>query len=86
MRAITRRDLRIAERGIPSGPRRRAAGDPRAKDLNYTSSDASVPFFFKQWGGVLKSRTGRILDGRVWDEMPGTELSSGSIDLISISV
>jgi protein gp37 len=32
---------------------------------------ARVPFFFKQWGGVLKSRTGRILDGRTWDEMPG---------------
>ena len=30
----------------------------------------NVPFFFKQWGGVQKSRTGRILDGRTWDEMP----------------
>ena len=30
----------------------------------------SVPFFFKQWGGVQKKRTGRILDGRTWDEMP----------------
>jgi protein gp37 len=29
-----------------------------------------VPFFFKQWGGVQKSRTGRLLDGRTWDEMP----------------
>jgi hypothetical protein len=29
-----------------------------------------VPFFFKQWGGVNKSRTGRSLDGRHWDEMP----------------
>ena len=32
--------------------------------------DASVAFFFKQWGGVFKSRTGRELDGRTWDEMP----------------
>jgi protein gp37 len=31
---------------------------------------AGVPFFFKQWGGVQKSRTGRVLDGRTWDEMP----------------
>jgi len=31
---------------------------------------AKVPFFFKQWGGVFKSRTGRELDGRTWDEMP----------------
>jgi len=31
---------------------------------------ARVPFFFKQWGGVNKKRTGRTLDGAVWDEMP----------------
>ena len=31
---------------------------------------ASVPFFFKQWGGVRKHRTGRVLDGRTWDEFP----------------
>ncbi len=29
-----------------------------------------VAFFFKQWGGVHKSKTGRLLDGRVYDEMP----------------
>jgi protein gp37 len=29
-----------------------------------------VPFFFKQWGGVRKSRNGRKLDGRTYDEMP----------------
>lgn len=31
---------------------------------------ASVPFFFKQWGGVWKKRAGRLFDGRTWDEMP----------------
>jgi protein gp37 len=30
----------------------------------------NVPFFFKQWGGVRKSKNGRILDGRTYDEMP----------------
>lgn len=29
-----------------------------------------VPFFFKQWGGVQKSKNGRVLDDRTWDEMP----------------
>ncbi len=29
-----------------------------------------VPFFFKQWGGRRKKSTGRVLDGRTWDEMP----------------
>lgn len=33
-------------------------------------SNASVPFFFKQWGGVRKSLTGRVLDGRTYDEHP----------------
>jgi len=31
---------------------------------------ARVPFFFKQWGGVRKKRTGRILQGRTHDEYP----------------
>jgi protein gp37 len=29
-----------------------------------------VPFFFKQWGGVRKDLTGRMLRGRTYDEMP----------------
>lgn len=29
-----------------------------------------VPFFFKQWGGRNKKKAGRVLDGRVWDQMP----------------
>lgn len=31
---------------------------------------ADVAFFFKQWGGVFKSHTGRELNGRTYDEMP----------------
>jgi protein gp37 len=31
---------------------------------------AGVAFFFKQWGGVRKSDTGRTLDRREWNEMP----------------
>src|SRR5207249_3388869 len=30
----------------------------------------SVPFFFKQWGGVHKKRAGRMLDGRTYNEFP----------------
>jgi protein gp37 len=29
-----------------------------------------VPFFFKQWGGVRKTKNGRELDGRTYDEYP----------------
>ena len=31
---------------------------------------ASVPFFFKQWGGRNKKAAGRILDGETWDQSP----------------
>ncbi len=31
---------------------------------------AGVPFFFKQWGGVRKSRAGRLLDDRTHDDIP----------------
>lgn len=32
--------------------------------------EARVPFFFKQWGGFNKKKTGRMLEGRTYDEMP----------------
>src|SRR5438045_286788 len=32
---------------------------------------AQVPFFFKQWGGVRKSKAGRDLDGKHYDGLPG---------------
>lgn len=31
---------------------------------------AAVPFFFKQWGGFNKAKSGRELDGVTYDEMP----------------
>jgi protein gp37 len=33
-------------------------------------SSAGIPFFFKQWGGTRKSLTGRLLEGRTYDEFP----------------
>lgn len=32
--------------------------------------DASIAFFFKQWGGIHKKRAGRTLDGRTYDGFP----------------
>ena len=31
-------------------------------------------FFFKQWGGVNKKKTGRALGGRTYDEMPSMQV------------
>ncbi len=34
--------------------------------------DDRTAFHFKQWGGVDKKATGRVLNGRTWDELPTT--------------
>jgi protein gp37 len=41
-------------------------------------STADVSFFFKQWGGVNKKKTGRKLDGRQYDDMPCRSLSANA--------
>ena len=56
--------------GGESGPGAREMRDDWVRQIRECCSRAAVPFFFKQWGGVLKSKTGRTLDGRTWDEMP----------------
>jgi len=46
---------------------------------------AGVPFFFKQWGvwghdgrRRLKSKNGRLLEGRTWDQMPEAGRTGGA--------
>jgi protein gp37 len=41
------------------------------KVLDYCRTFA-IPFFFKQWGGVRKHKTGRELTGRTFDDFPTT--------------
>ena len=40
------------------------------RELRAQCQRAGVAFFFKQWGGVRKSETGRTLDGQTHDEFP----------------
>jgi protein gp37 len=56
--------------GGESGPGARPMDPAWVTDLRDQCSRAQVSFFFKQWGGVQKKRTGRILEGKTWDEMP----------------
>jgi hypothetical protein len=56
--------------GGESGPGARPMQPEWALALRDQCVRQSVPFFFKQWGGVHKKKAGRILDGRVWDEYP----------------
>jgi len=39
-------------------------------DIQDQCTKAKVAFFFKQWGGKNKKASGRILNGRTYDEMP----------------
>lgn len=56
--------------GGESGPRARPMQREWVLSLLEQCRAANVPFFFKQWGGVQKSRTGRELDGKTYDELP----------------
>ena len=56
--------------GGESGPGARPMSPEWARSIRDQCLAASVPFFFKQWGGVNKKAAGRELDGRTRDEMP----------------
>jgi protein gp37 len=56
--------------GGESGPGARPIDPEWVREIRDRCISARVAFFFKQWGGVLKSKTGRTLDGRKWDELP----------------
>ncbi len=56
--------------GGESGPHARSMNPSWVSDIRDQCQDANVAFFFKQWGGVFKSRTGRELEGRTWNQMP----------------
>jgi protein gp37 len=56
--------------GGESGPGARPMQSEWALQIRNRCLEYRTPFFFKQWGGVHKSSTGRELDHRVWDEMP----------------
>ena len=56
--------------GGESGPHARPMKKEWVRSLRDRCQQESVPFFFKQWGGVRKHETGRQLDGKTYDELP----------------
>jgi protein gp37 len=56
--------------GGESGPGARPMNPKWVTDIRDQCTAAAVPFFFKQWGGTQKKRTGRTLEGRTWDQVP----------------
>jgi len=53
--------------GGESGPGHRPLDVDWVRNVRDRCVSAGIPFFFKQWH---KANTGRLLDGRTWDEMP----------------
>ncbi|MCZ0954188.1 MAG: phage Gp37/Gp68 family protein [Rhodospirillaceae bacterium] len=62
--------------GGESGPGARLVDHAWVTDLRDQCQHANVPFFFKQWGGTNKKRSGRLLEGRTWDQMPADRISA----------
>jgi protein gp37 len=60
--------------GGESGPSARTMEADWVRSVCDQCQAQGVSFFFKQWGGRRKKASGRILDGRTWDEMPRTGL------------
>jgi protein gp37 len=56
--------------GGESGPKARPMEESWVTDIRDQCHAATVPFFFKQWGGVNKKKNGRTLEGQTYDEMP----------------
>lgn len=61
--------------GGESGPGARPMEHSWVVSIQQQCLAAKVPFFFKQWGGVRKKQTGRVLDGRTWDEFPRVDVA-----------
>ena len=70
--------------GGESGPGSRALNSEWVREVRDRCLRERVPFFFKQWGGVFKSKTGRVLDGRTWDEMPDHQCKPRHSQLVAL--
>jgi protein gp37 len=78
--SVAEADLRKIDWAIvggESGPKARPM-DPRWVDeIRSACHRTGTAFFFKQWGGRNKAKTGRSLHGRTWDEFPAVTCSEG---------
>lgn len=56
--------------GGESGPKARPMSRLWVTGIRDQCLRAAVPFFFKQWGGTNKKKSGRLLEGKTWDQLP----------------
>jgi protein gp37 len=69
-------DVHWAIVGGESGPRARPIDVQWVREIREACRRAGAAFFFKQWGGKNKAASGRLLEGKTWDEFPITASSS----------
>ncbi|SER89945.1 DUF5131 family protein [Pedobacter rhizosphaerae] len=60
--------------GGESGFRPRPMEIEWVENIQYQCEISFVPFFFKQWGGKNKKASGRLLNGRTYDQMPKVQI------------
>lgn len=73
---ISLRDIHWAIVGGESGPSARPMEAKWVTQIQSVCDKSGTAFFFKQWGGANKRKTGRLLQGRTWDEYPETTLAA----------
>jgi protein gp37 len=56
--------------GGESGPKSRRIEKEWVLSILNNCNEFNVPFFFKQWGGKNKKKTGRLLNGKLYEYMP----------------
>lgn len=56
--------------GGESGPAARPMKEEWVDEIKDACEEAGTAFFFKQWGGVQKKKTGRTYRNQTWNEMP----------------
>ena len=56
--------------GGESGPKSREMKKEWVLELKELCEKYGVAFFFKQWGGINKKKSGRLLDGKTYDDYP----------------
>jgi protein gp37 len=64
--------------GGESGPRARQMDARWVDQIRDSCHRTGTAFFFKQWGGKNKTKAGRNLHGRTWDEFPAMPCSGDS--------
>jgi protein gp37 len=60
--------------GGESGPKARAIEETWVEEIEALCRAEEAAFFFKQWGGPNKTKTGRHFRGRTWDELPALRM------------